>query len=82
VARYRKFAGNGALDEPFRSFIQEERVRRIALAAALAVASFGSLAGSASADPVASICGSIKVTVNGEAVVDQAQCQVLPPEGH
>jgi hypothetical protein len=55
-------------------------LRRIALACALALTSIGLTAGSASADPVASICGSVSVTVNGQALVDQSQCQVLPPE--
>ena len=54
-------------------------MRRIALAAALAVASLGALAGSASADPVATLCGSVHVTINGQPVLDQDQCQVLPP---
>ncbi len=56
-------------------------MRRIALTAAITAASFAALAGSAPAAPTASICGSINVSINGEAVVDQAQCQVLPPEG-
>jgi hypothetical protein len=60
---------------------QEERVRRIALAAAIAAVSSVALAGSASADPVGTLCGSVHITVNGSPVVDQAQCQVLPPEG-
>ncbi len=55
-------------------------MRRIALAATLTVASLGAIAGPASADPAATICGSVSVTVNGQALVDQAQCQVLPPE--
>ena len=55
-------------------------MRRIALAAVLAVASFGTLASTAGADPVATICGSITVTVNGQSVIDQSQCQVLPPQ--
>ena len=55
-------------------------MRRIAVAAVVAVSSLGVFAGAAGADPVASVCGSVSVTVNGEAVVDQAQCQVLPPQ--
>ena len=55
-------------------------MRRIALAAALAVASLGALAGSASAaDPIGTLCGSVHVTINGQSVVDQDTCQVLPP---
>lgn len=54
-------------------------MRRIALAAALAVASLGALAGTASADPVGTLCGSIHVTVNGQEVIGQDTCQVLPP---
>ena len=55
-------------------------MRRIALGASLALTSLAVLAVPASADPVASLCGSINVTVNGQALVDQSQCQVLPPE--
>ena len=55
-------------------------MRRFALAAVLAVSSFGALAATATADPVATICGSVSVTVNGQSVIDQAQCQVLPPQ--
>jgi hypothetical protein len=55
-------------------------LRRIAFAAVVALTSLGFTAGGASADPVASICGSVSVTVNGQALVDQSQCQVLPPE--
>jgi hypothetical protein len=55
-------------------------MRRIALAAVLAAASFGTLAAQAGADPVATICGSVNVTVNGQSVIDQSQCQVLPPQ--
>jgi hypothetical protein len=55
-------------------------MRKIALAATLAVASFGALSATASAAPVATICGSVQVTVNGEDVVNNAACQALPPE--
>ena len=53
---------------------------RLALAAVLAVSLTGVLAGTAGADPTASICGSVNVTVNGQSVIDQSQCQVLPPQ--
>jgi hypothetical protein len=54
---------------------------RIVLAAVLAASSFGVLAAQAgAADPVGQLCGSIHVTVNGQALVDQEQCQVLPPQ--
>jgi type 1 fimbria pilin len=55
-------------------------MRRIALAAVLAASSLGAFAGTAGADPVATLCGSVSITVNGSSVVDQAQCQVLPPQ--
>ena len=55
-------------------------LRRIALAAIAAAVSLGTFAGPAGADPVATICGSVTVTVNGSPVVDQSQCQVLPPQ--
>jgi hypothetical protein len=53
--------------------------KRLGLAAVTVVASFGALAANAAADPVGSLCGSIKVSVNGQQLVDQSQCQVLPP---
>jgi hypothetical protein len=53
--------------------------KRLALAAVTAVASFGALAGSAAADPAGTLCGSLHVSVNGQSVIDQSQCQVLPP---
>jgi type 1 fimbria pilin len=34
----------------------------------------------AKADPSASECHSVTVTVNGQALVDQAGCNVLPPQ--
>jgi type 1 fimbria pilin len=37
-------------------------------------------AGLAKADPSASECHSISVTINGQSVVDQAGCNVLPPQ--
>ena len=47
----------------------------------LALAISGLAAGTAgAADPIGQICGSIHVTVNGQPVVDQQQCQVLPPQ--
>jgi hypothetical protein len=55
-------------------------LRRIALAAVIATSSFAALAGSAGAAPLASLCGSVNVTVNGQALIDESQCQVLPPE--
>ena len=55
-------------------------MRRFALAAVLAATSLGAFAGTAGADPVATICGSVTVTVNGSSVIDQSQCQVLPPQ--
>jgi len=60
---------------------QEVTLRRIATVVAVSALSFAGLAGTAAADPVATFCGSISVTLNGESVVDQSQCQVLPPEG-
>jgi hypothetical protein len=53
--------------------------RRFALGAVLALTSLGVIAGPAGADPVGQLCGSIHVTVNGQALVDQSTCQVLPP---
>jgi hypothetical protein len=56
-------------------------MRRLALAGVLALAISGLAAGTAgAADPIGQICGSIHVTVNGQPVVDQQQCQVLPPQ--
>ena len=54
-------------------------MRRVVLAAVVAVSSFGAFAGLAGADPVGQLCSSVHVTVNGQALVDNDQCQVLPP---
>ena len=54
-------------------------MHRFAIAAVLAVSSMGVFAGAAAADPVATVCGSVSITVNGSSLVDQSQCQVLPP---
>ena len=51
----------------------------LVLAAVVAVSSFGAFAGLAGADPVGQLCSSVHVTVNGQALVDNDQCQVLPP---
>lgn len=56
-------------------------MRRIALAAVVAVSSLGAFAGTAGADPIGQLCSSIHVTVNGQALIDNDQCQVLPPQG-
>jgi hypothetical protein len=53
---------------------------RIALVAVLATAAVGGFAATAGADPAGQLCGSIHITVNGQALVDQDQCQVLPPQ--
>jgi type 1 fimbria pilin len=55
-------------------------MRRVALAAIVAASSLGAFAGTAAADPVVTVCGSVSVTVNGSSVVDESQCQVLPPQ--
>lgn len=51
-------------------------MKRILVAAAIAVASLVGLAGSASA--AGHVCHSITVNVNGESVVNDAQCNALP----
>jgi len=55
-------------------------MKKITLAALCAASAFGAVAAPASADPVLSVCGSVQVTVNGQDVVNNATCQVLPPE--
>ena len=53
---------------------------RIAVVAAIAATSFGAFAATASAaGPVAQLCGSASVTVNGNNLVNQATCESLPP---
>jgi hypothetical protein len=54
-------------------------MKRIIAALTIAVAVLGP-AKLASADPSASECHSISVTINGSSVVDQAGCNVLPPQ--
>ena len=51
-------------------------MKRIVIAAAIAVASLVGVAGSASA--AGTFCHSVTVNVNGESVVNDAQCQTLP----
>ena len=55
-------------------------LRKLVLSAVVALSTAGALAAPAAAAPAASVCGSIQVTVNGSDVVNQATCQVLPPE--
>lgn len=47
---------------------------RIALAAVTVVASFGTLAAQAAAQPSAQVCASVSVTVNGETLVAENEC--------
>ena len=51
-------------------------MKRIVIAAAIAVASVVGIASSASA--AGTLCHSITVNVNGESVVNDAQCNTLP----
>lgn len=43
-----------------------------------AIAAIG-LGASAHADTGATVCGSVQIQVNGDDVVNEATCQVLPP---
>jgi type 1 fimbria pilin len=54
-------------------------VKKVLAAFVLALALLGPAA-AAHADPSASECHSVTVTINGENVVDQAGCNVLPPQ--
>jgi type 1 fimbria pilin len=54
---------------------------RIAVLAVSAFALTGFVAAPASAEPIVTVCGSVQVTVNGQDVVNNAACQVLPPDG-
>lgn len=53
-------------------------IRRISLAAAAAAALVGGLAFAPSAQAEGQFCYDVDVQVNGEAVVDQAACEMLP----
>ena len=55
-------------------------MKKLTLAALCAASAFGAMAAPASAEPVLTVCGSVQVTVNGQDVVNNAACQVLPPE--
>ena len=54
---------------------------RIAVLAVSALGLAGFISAPASAEPIVTVCGSVQVTVNGEDVVNNATCQVLPPDG-
>ncbi|MDQ1437479.1 MAG: hypothetical protein QOK43_1108 [Acidimicrobiaceae bacterium] len=54
-------------------------MKKVIAAAVFAIALIGP-AKLASADPSASECHSVTVTINGQSVVDQAGCNVLPPQ--
>jgi type 1 fimbria pilin len=53
------------------------RKKSLVLAAVTAVASVGALAAPAAAAPGGSLCGSVNVTVNGQALIDESRCEVL-----
>ena len=53
--------------------------KRLAVMAIAALGVVGVFAAPASAEPVATFCHSIKVTVNGQDLVNDAACNVLPP---
>lgn len=52
---------------------------RVVAVAGVAIGLLG-FAGAAQADPAVTVCHSVSVTVNGEAVVDDSACNVLPPQ--
>jgi hypothetical protein len=54
-------------------------VKKVLAAIVFAIALFGPIR-MASADPVATECHSVTITVNGQSVVDQAACNSLPPQ--
>jgi type 1 fimbria pilin len=56
--------------------------KRLATMAIAALGVTGAFAAPASADPIVTVCGSVQITVNGSDVVNNATCQVLPPEGN
>ena len=53
--------------------------KRLALMAIGALGVVGVLAAPASAEPVATFCHSINVTVNDQDLVNDEACNVLPP---
>jgi hypothetical protein len=55
--------------------------KRLAVMAISALGAVGVFAVPASAAPVATFCHSVTVTVNGEDLVNDQACNVLPPEG-
>jgi hypothetical protein len=54
-------------------------VKKVLAAIVFAIALFGPVR-LAAADPVATECHSVTVTVNGQSVVDQAACNAIPPQ--
>lgn len=56
--------------------------KRLATAAIAALTASAAFAGPASANPTITVCGSVKVTVNGSDVVNNAVCQALPPDSN
>ena len=54
-------------------------MKKLLAAIVFGIALFGPIA-MASADPVATECHSVTITVNGQNVVDQAACNSLPPQ--
>ena len=53
--------------------------KRLAILAVSALGVVGVAAAPASAEPLATVCHSITVTVNGQDLVNDAACNVLPP---
>lgn len=75
----REPAGGCPFPEHSRERDKEDRMRRVLIGLGVAGLLFGGME-AASADPSVTVCRSVKVTVNGQAVVDDAGCTVAPPE--
>jgi len=54
-------------------------VKKIIVVVAIAMGLLGA-AGAASADPTVTLCHDIEVNVGGNEVVNDAACNVLPPQ--
>ena len=55
-------------------------MKKLLVAVAAALALLGAGASVAAADPSATVCHSVTITVNGDDVVNDAACNVLPPQ--
>lgn len=55
-------------------------MKKIIAAVALALMALGLGAGASQADPQATLCTDVNIVVNGQTLVSDAQCNILPPQ--